>query len=190
MSGEEVFVRLLEALAWPVTLLLIAAVLRRSIATAISGPVRRWKAGPSGVEVEYWERKIAAVEEELKQSPELDQLPKPGAADAGLSEELRALADVSPAAAIMEALSAVARELRTLVPEAGPEAGPMSAVGLARVAHDRGKISEETLNAIKGLSVLRNLAAHGQAGEVSSRRVFDYLALVDAVLFALRRSEE
>jgi len=37
-----------------------------------------------------------------------------------------------------------------------------------------------------GLGVLRNLSAHGRAGEVSGERAMDYLALADAVLYALR----
>jgi hypothetical protein len=34
---------------------------------------------------------------------------------------------------------------------------------------------------------MRNLAAHGRASEITVERAQDYLALVDAVLYALRQ---
>jgi hypothetical protein len=37
---------------------------------------------------------------------------------------------------------------------------------LARLAREQGTISDSTLRAVEGLSVLRNLAAHGRDGEV------------------------
>jgi hypothetical protein len=42
------------------------------------------------------------------------------------------------------------------------------------------------VNAIEGISVMRNLAAHGSAREISSEQAMEYLALVDAVLYALK----
>lgn len=57
--------------------------------------------------------------------------------------------------------------------------------GLAKIAWERGLISEEARAAIDGLSVLRNLTA--QAGvDVSDDRARDYLAMADAVMYALR----
>jgi hypothetical protein len=44
----------------------------------------------------------------------------------------------------------------------------------------------KTAQAVEGLAVLRNMAAHGRSNDVSAARAKDYLALVDAVLFALR----
>lgn len=55
-------------------------------------------------------------------------------------------------------------------------------------ARERGLISDETLSAVEGPSVLRNLAAHSHAGniDIDRARAHDYLALADAVLYALR----
>jgi hypothetical protein len=61
---------------------------------------------------------------------------------------------------------------------------------LARQAADEELITPETLNAFEGLTVLRNLVAHGRSGEVTEERARDYLALVDAVLFAIRQGKK
>jgi hypothetical protein len=47
-------------------------------------------------------------------------------------------------------------------------------------------VNEETVRAIEGLGVLRNLVAHGRAGETTPERAADYLALVDAVMYTLK----
>ena len=61
----------------------------------------------------------------------------------------------------------------------------MSGRALARLARQHDLISDETLAAIEGLSVLRNLTAH-VGGEIGVDRARDYLALADDVLYALR----
>lgn len=184
LSAFEFVSRIIASLAWPLTVLVTGYFLRKPLTSAISGPLRRLKAGPSGLEME-WDERVERTKEELIWSPELASAALPARAPL-VSEELRPLAEVSPSIAVMEGLATVERELRTKV--AGTEAGTdqMSVVGLARRAQQLGSISDETLNAIKGLAVLRNLAAHGQSGEVTLERAVDYLSLVDAVLFALR----
>jgi hypothetical protein len=57
---------------------------------------------------------------------------------------------------------------------------------LAPLARNRGLISDETATAVEGLSVLRNLAAHSPADDIGAERARDYLALADAVLYAMR----
>jgi hypothetical protein len=81
----------------------------------------------------------------------------------------------------------VLRRLVEVLDSAG--APPSSALGgraLAQLAHNRGLISDETLSAVDGLSVLRNLAAHSPSDDIGVGRARDYIALADAVLYALR----
>lgn len=61
----------------------------------------------------------------------------------------------------------------------------VSGGALARMARQRDLISDETLAAIEGLSVLRDLTVH-VGSEISVDRARDFLALADAVLYALR----
>jgi hypothetical protein len=67
-----------------------------------------------------------------------------------------------------------------------PRGGGVSVRALARLAREHDLLSDETLAAIEGLSVLRNLAAHSPTDGVGFDRAQDYLALADAVLYAMR----
>ena len=185
VSGLEFAASLVDSLAWPAAVVVIVLLFRGRLTNLLSGPVRRLKAGPAGVEIEYWEQTLAAAQQEIQGSPELTAAPTTGAGGE-LVDELERLIDVSPEAAVMEGFARVERELRMVV---GDQADTRSrgARALARAARQSGRISEETASAIDGLSVLRDLAAHGQAGSVGSDRARDYLALADAVLYALRR---
>jgi hypothetical protein len=50
-------------------------------------------------------------------------------------------------------------------------------------------ITPEALEAVEGVAVLRNLAAHNPR-EASEQQALEYLALIDAVLFTLRRGDK
>ena len=47
-------------------------------------------------------------------------------------------------------------------------------------------ITGESLQAVEGITVLRNRAAHGSAREITTEQAEEYLALVDAIIYALR----
>jgi len=55
----------------------------------------------------------------------------------------------------------------------------------ARQALEAGLVRPEAVKAVEGAAELRNLAAHGRAADLDEARAMDYLALVDAVNFAL-----
>ncbi len=179
------FIRALASLAWPVFALVVVLLFRSQITDLLSSGMRRFKAGPFEVE---WDRQLSEAEAELDQPG----VPAPPAAVGPLSEELAGVARAAPAAGVMEAHARVERELRQLLTEDGvtDDALRTGAAGLARQAGKRGLITEETARAIEGLTVLRNLAAHGRAGEVSVERATEYLVLADAVLFALGHRPE
>jgi hypothetical protein len=182
MNGLEFVASLVNSLAWPAAVAVIVLALRTPLANAVSGPVKRWKAGPSGVEVEYWEQAIEEARAELEQSPEVgsDRTALPG-----LDDELARLVEVSPRAAVMEAFARIESEMVTLL-DGDSETVRVGGTRLARMAHEQGRISDETLKAIEGMAVLRNLAAHGRSGEIDTTRALEFVVLADAVLFALR----
>jgi uncharacterized protein YutE (UPF0331/DUF86 family) len=51
---------------------------------------------------------------------------------------------------------------------------PHSAAGLARIALQHGLITDETAQAVQGLTVLRNLTAHGRENDLTVERALDY----------------
>ncbi len=57
---------------------------------------------------------------------------------------------------------------------------------MAALARDHQLISEETFRVIDGLPALRTLVFHVRDEEISHERVQDYIALADAVLYALQ----
>ena len=161
---------------------MVVIVLRQPIGAAFSRGVRRLRAGP--VEVEF-DQELAEVREELSRSPELAAA-KSQALTPSLAEELARLAEVSPRSAVLEAYARIEARLIALLASAGVGYGAFRPSALARVARDDGLISDETLTAMEGLSVLRDLAAHNPADDIGVERARDYLALADAVLFALK----
>jgi len=182
VSGFELTAQLVAALAWPVSALVIAWVLRHPIGRILSDrPPKKVRAGPFEVE---WDRVIAETEKEVEagaSGPPVRPKTPP------VREELAAEAKAAPAVAVLEAYTMVERELRRIVGDLEPErTSRMGPVGLARLALGRELISPEAVRAVEGVSVLRNLAAHGSARDITPEQATEYLALVDAVLYSLR----
>lgn len=198
--GWQAFVAsLVQSLAWPAGVVAVVIVLRKPIAAVLGQGVRRVKAGP--VEVEF-DRLQAEVREELARSPELaetqvldpvgqapvGQPPADQAAAGSLQKELSRLAEIAPGTAVVAAYHRIEDRLTEMLDSYSPMARPFATVGgrgLAKLARQHDLISDETLAAIEGLSVLRDLTAHS-GGDIGVDRARDYLALADAVLYVLR----
>jgi hypothetical protein len=189
--GWQAFVAsLVQSLAWPAAVTVIVVFLRKPIRAALSHALlRRVKAGP--VELEF-DQLQAEVREELARSPELTEAQAPAPASqtaapaSSLREELSTLAELSPASAVMEASRRIEFRLTEILDGSGePSPRTLGTRALARLARERGLISHETLAAIEGMAVLRNLVAHSR-DDIGVDRALDYLALTDAVLYALR----
>jgi hypothetical protein len=167
-------------MAWPVSALVIAFVLRRPIGRImLETPPKKVRAGPFEVE---WDRVIAETAKEVEagrgRPPVATKIP-------AVREELAAEARAAPGVAVLEAYAMVERELRRIVGDLEPErTSRMGPVGLACLAFSRELISREAVRAVEGVSVQRNLAAHGSAREITPEQATEYLALVDAVLLA------
>jgi hypothetical protein len=133
--------------------------------------------------MELFDRKLAETEADV------DPIPKPaktaGMLPEGVAGELGSIVDTSPAAAVMEAHARVERRLREILAEAGVEETRFRSVReLARVAAGKELIPRESARSVEGITVMRNLAAHGQANDLTPNRAREYLDLVDAVLFS------
>lgn len=179
---------IVRALAWPVAVVVLVLLLRESLTKVLSRPgLRQLKAGPSGVEA-VWEETLTEAKVELQSLTAggiETQLQEP-ARDARLAD-LEAIVEDQPRAAIMEAFTRVEVALRErLHGVAGETPSREGARGLVRRVAEADAISEETVRALDGLIVLRNLAAHG-GGEVTPERAVQYLALADSILYVLTR---
>lgn len=176
----ELIVQLAQAGAWPVVTLLIVLILRKPIRELLTTrPLSRLKAGPLEVE---WDRLSSEVAAEIEPTPPATQ---PGDLSDQLSEEV----DIDPTAAVLAAHVQVDRTLRELLVGANVSTEEVrragSTVGIARLARRHELISEQSLQAVEGVTVMRNLTAHGKQ-RVTREQAADYLLLVDALLYALR----
>lgn len=168
----------IASVAWPVTVLAIAVMFRDPITEALSGATGRLRAGPFELE---WERGVSTVESDLGLPPSISKGQIGGAAG-----RLDELAEKSPAGAIAEAYGAIESSLRSLLAEQGSEPDrDWGVMQLARAAHEQGLTTAETLRAIEGLDVLRNLAVHGRPEDLSPQRAHKFVALTQGVLYAM-----
>lgn len=185
MTVLQFIASLVSSLAWPLAVLVIAVIFRAQIRQLMSRPLRRFRAGPVEMEFDRLLSEVeVAVERPATAAPGEEQR-----SESPVIEELEGLVTTSPVAAVMDAHAAVERELRDLVLEAAPDAdvSRMAMGQLLRLALDHGVITPEAAKAVEGITVMRNLTAHGRANEVTVERARDYLALVDAVLYTLRQ---
>ena len=185
MSVLQFISALVQALAWPAVVLIAVVLFRDKLSALLAGSMKRLKVGP--IEAE-WDRTLSEAEVELEQPgvPPLDRRTIPSDARRNLAK----FASLMPAAAVIEGYASIELALRGLLADVeDPRVLRTGASGLARQAVKLGRVNEETARAIEGLGVLRNLAAHGQAGEVTLDRANNYLALVDAVLYVLNSSQ-
>jgi DNA-binding XRE family transcriptional regulator len=138
------------------------------------GPVKG-RAGDAG-----FDRLRSDVEAKLEPSPSTSP---------GHMQEIADLAQRVPAAAITEAQIRIEEDLREGL-ESVDEVPAKSegASVLARRALERGLVTPETLNAIEGATAMRNLAVHGPRKEISVKQAEEFVAIADAVRYAIRQN--
>lgn len=170
----------ISSVAWPLAVLAIALLFRRPLSDALRSASGALSAGPFRLE---WQRRAEEVEADLARPSSISRGEIGGAAG-----RLDEIAEVSPTGAIVEAFGQIEAVLRSLLEQKGIEDldRPWSVRRLAEVARERGLITAETENAIEGLSVMRNLAAHGGQEDVSPQRAREFVALTHAVLYAIQ----
>lgn len=150
--------------------------------------LRRLKAGPFELE---WENEVKKIRESLATQIPAKEKEAASPAEGDLVEQLRPIWQKDPSLAVLKAFSLVEAELRRIVTDVEPLDGGksperMSARQLSLLALEHELITSESANAVQGLSILRNLAAYGQAEQLDQTRAIDYLHLTEALLYALR----
>jgi hypothetical protein len=178
MDTSELIASLASSLAWPLAVVCIAVLFRAQLKTLLTERLRHIEAGPLKADFDRIGSDVHTV---------LDQAGIPPSTQAK-TDNLTVLAQRQPAVAIPEAFTRIERELRNALAEINEQpSDDAGAMTLANKALERGLISPLTINAIEGISVMRNLAVHGPAREITAKQSQEYLALVDSVLYALRQ---
>ena len=178
MEWMEFISDLTQAIAWPAVVLVLGFSSREFLSRLAQGNVKHLKAGPSGLEMSFWDREVVEAREALAQ-----QLPEPG--DRPPLSYLYA----DPPGMVVTAFGRIEAKLRELVVDQGvlspEEASSIGSRRLTNIALNAGLLSPESATAVEGLAVLRNLAAHGEAENLDGARAADFVAMTEAVLFAL-----
>jgi hypothetical protein len=145
--------------------------------------------GPGGVGPVEFQALLSSVQAAMETTSRTQPRQPPGVTPA--MDDLAGTASSDPAMAVFQGYIRLERALHELLLSTGSKPDERRATTeLARQAVDKGLITPETLNAFEGLTVLRNLVAHGRGEEVTEERARDYLTLVDALLFAIRQSKK
>lgn len=198
----EVFntvVSLIRGLAWPVVIVWVVLVFRKEIKGILATRNARLKAGPFEVALEQARVEVEAATQVARlDSPEdAGQLPQPTPPHASASDgfivvdpRLAALARTDPTAALLQGFGQLEAHLRGLLVEHrdadSVQMGLIGGIRLATSARTAELITAESYDAIQGLAVLRNLAAHGME-TVDTEKALDFLRLLDGALYSLRR---
>jgi hypothetical protein len=158
MDWLTALVRLVEALAWPLTVAIVILVLVfRSEFRGLVPLLRKFKAGPAGVEAEF-ERRIQEISEEAGPTPpEIDE--EPDRRKITLSE----LALLHPRSAILEAwrgVESAARRAALQIATGSPMPDVSTALKAVRELVRAEAISAEDLGLFHDLRGLRNQAVH------------------------------
>lgn len=174
----------ISSIAWPLVVLVIALIFRAPLTEALRTASGALSAGPFRLE---WKRQAEAVEADLGRPPSISKGHIGGAA--GRLDEIAA---VSPTGAVVEAFGQIENALRTLLAAKGVEEVDRlwSVRRLAVIAAEKGLITAETKDAIDGLSVMRNLAAHGGQDDITPQRAHEFVALAQGVLYAIQMNSK
>jgi len=180
MTTSQLIASLVGSLAWPAAVVVIAVGFRRPIGQLLLGHLRRLKAGPFEADFDLIASQVQAkVDQPIMVRGKLGR---------GTGHESRDWAGKASAAVVIEAYGEIERQLLDVITQAGSRKGdelPRSAAALARLAGSEGLIRPETVNAVEGVTVLRNLAVHRD--DVTEEQAEEYLTLVDAVCFAIQQ---
>jgi hypothetical protein len=99
--------------------------------------------------------------------------------------ELRTMATAAPGAAVVTAYGLVVEALTALLGE--PRQSGRDAPDLARVAARRGLVTNQLVETVQGLAVLKDLSRREGAGTgLSVAKAIDYIELVAAALYVIR----
>jgi hypothetical protein len=188
------------ALAWPLIVAVILLSFRKSISRLLPD-LRRLKAGPTGVEME-WERKLEEVREELEAVPMTDEETRArieAEAANTLSEiepssktflrEIDDLAKVSPSAAVLEAYRRLEAVLRRAIRERHPDLPDRDLTltsRLIKLAVNDGLILPQQTIALNDLRVMRNSLAHGaETRSIDYGQAIEYAELVRQLIIQI-----
>lgn len=193
---QEFGTSLVSSLAWPVAVVVLALTFRKTLSRLLSNTgIKSLKAGPGGVQVEYWQSKLAEAREDIDEGAGTSSTETrvPRATSTPLIDEMSELIALSPRSAVTEsyrrlekAVRVVLDEAKVTVPGHGMSVRNLTGVKLIRTAEQHNVVNRSTLDGMDSLRQLRNQAAHSDDDNaISHAQALDFVTLADDLLEAL-----
>lgn len=186
MNAFEFVASLVNSLAWPVVVGVLIVVLRtqiRAIFARLGDRVADLKSlrGPGGTSAEFDDR-VLDVKQEVSALPEPKssadgQKQLDGGRDVAQDQDLIALAEASPRAAILEAWIALESSIRRLYGATNPRENAHQAPVNTMLRKLREQAADpliDSINSMAELYYLRIQAAHSKNFEISSLAAYEY----------------
>lgn len=167
--------------AWPIAVLVVALAYRPLIVSILERNPTRVKAGPLDL---VWEQTAEAI-----------RVQRPASVSAGdgrvksiASARGADLAETDPRGAILEMYTAVEDTLRDALRQRGIAFDDdADALALVRAGESAGLFQAEVTDAILGVQVLKNLAAHAPTREhLEPAKAREYIAIAEGSLYSVR----
>ncbi len=182
MSGFELLARLVEALAWPLTVLVVAIVLRDKLSDLLESLAKRvgryTKISAYGVDAEF-EQNVEETKEEVDAALEkASGGSSPARQESVQVDRLMALAELSPRAAILESYIVMEGALLLTAERFGwtqVAHRPGDVLGASRWLEKRRALPPALRQAVDRLRKSRNQAAHAADFELSSDASLDFV---------------
>jgi len=184
----DAFVKLIDALAWPIAILILAFVFRSEFRKILS---RMSKLKYKDIEATF-EHELSQVENrrEVYTEPEEQAQPETPAEKSGYAQLLR-IADVSPRAAVTESWRKIESAVDKVAAGMGMDTkNPMSGVKAIRSLIQQKRVDPSLLEDYNSLRKLRNQAAHAEEFEISQTEAERYAGLAIEIASFLKRFME
>ncbi|MFA6019949.1 MAG: hypothetical protein WC722_06775 [Rhodospirillales bacterium] len=177
MTTLDFIVEMTKAVAWPLAVVSVAIVFKRSLPNLIER-VTSLKYGDFEA---AFTSQAASVADNISATPS----PSPSFVDSN-GEKLLSLAQESPRAAILEAWLQIERKLNILADDKHVDASiRRNSTILINTLRETGAISSETERALNGLRQLRNLAVHAPGYELSAQKAIEFVTFSSALLWTM-----
>jgi len=188
MDALEFAATLVKSLAWPITLLIIALVMREEIKSLLRSVTNlRFK----DLEVDFGKELAEASREAGEMRPDnLETKEDANAAPIRLLLEAESLAQFFPASAVELAWSTVEDELMSAIMRtaSSPDYPPYnSALRNASLLESAGLINQPVTQIVKRMFRLRNIALHGDSDVVSVNEALGFISLAKWLVTHLGR---
>jgi hypothetical protein len=181
----EHLIKLIEALAWPVTVLVLAFGFRTELQKVFN---RISKLKYKEVEATF-DKELSRVENHTKLyvQPEERLIAETSAEKSGYAQLLR-LADVSPRAAVTEAWRNLESAVDQIAVSMGVDAKrPMSGARAIQTLIDKKQVDQSLLEDYDRLRKLRNQAVHAEEFDISQTEAERYAALAIEIATFIKR---